>query len=94
MLFRALLRDCSAEDTRFDSDEGSRGETEEAAEVQLHPAEHVQVNHEVFLNNNHYSCSCFLNFPRCLDNQGIVRITVKILQYYLFRQWTRTWISG
>ena len=48
MLFRALLRDCSAEDTRFDSDEGSRGETEEAAEVQLHPAEHVQVNHEVF----------------------------------------------
>lgn len=48
MLFRALLRDCSAEDTRFDSGEGSRGETEEAAEVQLHPAEHVQVNHEFF----------------------------------------------
>lgn len=48
MLFGALLRDCSAEDPRFDIGEGSRGETEEAAEVQLHPAEHVQVNHEFF----------------------------------------------
>ena len=48
MLFRALLRDRSAEGPRFDIGEGSCGETEEAAEVQLHPAEHVQVNHEFF----------------------------------------------
>ena len=40
VLFRALLRDCSAEVPRFDICKGARGETEEAVEIHLHPTEY------------------------------------------------------